>query len=176
MREQIIPDFPEYKINEKGEVFSKYKYKTSIVTDDWRPVKQVLDKKVGYFLVTLVNAKTKVRKNKFIHRLLAQAFIPNPLTKPQVNHIDGNKQNNQLVNLEWATSKENSQHAVDLGLTTFTSCEKAIVQIDLSTGCVIREFKSLQEAETITKVARQNISKVVRGLRTKAGNFGWQYK
>ena len=176
MREQIIPDFPEYKINENGEVFSKYKYKTSIVTDDWRPVKQVLDKKVGYFLVTLVNAKTKVRKNQFIHRLLCQAFIPNPLNKPQVNHIDGNKQNNQLVNLEWATSKENSQHAVDLGLTTFTSCEKAIVQIDLSTGCVIREFKSLQEAETITKVARQNISKVVRGLRNKAGNFGWQYK
>ena len=176
MKEQIIPEFPEYKINEKGEVFSKYKFKTNIVTDDWRPVKQVLDKKVGYYLVTLVNAKTKVRKNRFIHRLLAQAFIPNPLTKPQVNHIDGNKQNNQLVNLEWATCKENSQHAVDIGLSTYTHCEKAVLQIDLSTGCVIREFKSLQEAETITKVARQNISKVVRGLRTKAGNFGWQYK
>ena len=176
MKEQIIPEFPEYKINEKGEVFSKYKFKTNIVTDDWRPVKQVLDKKVGYYLVTLVNAKTKVRKNRFIHRLLAQAFIPNPLTKPHVNHIDGNKQNNQLVNLEWATCKENAQHAVSLGLTTFTHCEKAVIQIDLSTGCVIGEFKSLQEAETITKVARQNISKVIRGLRTKAGNYGWQYK
>lgn len=176
MREQLIPDFPEYKINENGEVFSKYKFKTNIVTNDWRPVKQVLDKKIGYYLVTLVNAETKVRKNQFIHRLLAQAFIPNPLTKPHVNHIDGNKQNNCIPNLEWNTCKENSQHAVSLGLTTFTHCEKEVSQIDLLTGCVIRDFKSLQEAETITGVARQNISKVVRGLRTKAGNFGWKYK
>ena len=176
MKEQLIPNFPEYKINENGEVFSRYKYKTNIVTNDWRPVKQVLDKKIGYYLVTLVNAETKVRKNQFIHRLLAQAFTPNPLIKPHVNHIDGNKQNNQLVNLEWATCKENSQHAVDLGLTTHSHCEKEISQIDLLTGCIIRDFKSLQEAETITGVARQNISKVVRGLRTKAGNFGWKYK
>lgn len=176
MKEQLIPNFPEYKINENGEVFSRYKYKTNIVTNDWRPVKQVLDKKIGYYLVTLVNAETKVRKNQFIHRLLAQAFIPNLLTKPHVNHIDGNKQNNQLVNLEWSTCKENSQHAVDLGLTTYSHCEKEISQFDLLTGCIIRDFKSLQEAETITKVARQNISKVVRGLRNKAGNFGWKYK
>ena len=176
MREQIIPDFPEYKINENGEVFSRYKFKTNIVTNNWRPVKQVLDKKIGYYLVTLVNAKTKVRKNQFIHRLLAQAFIPNPLTKPHVNHIDGNKQNNRLVNLEWSTCRENSQHAVDLGLTTYSHCEKEVSQIDLLTGCTIRDFKSLQEAETITGVARQNISKVVRGLRNKAGNFGWKYK
>ena len=176
MKEQIIPDFPEYKINENGEVFSRYKFKTNIVTNDWRPVKQVLDKKIGYYLVTLVNAKTKVRKNQFIHRLLAQAFIPNPLTKPHVNHIDGNKQNNRLVNLEWSTCRENSQHAVDLGLTTYSHCEKEVSQIDLLTGCTIRDFKSLQEAETITGVARQNISKVVRGLRNKAGNFGWKYK
>ena len=176
MREQVIPDFPEYKINEKGEVFSRYKFKTNIVTNDWRPVKQVLDKKVGYFLVTLVNAKTKVRKNQFIHRLLAQAFIPNPLCKPHVNHIDGIKQNNCISNLEWNTCKENSQHAVNLGLTTFTHSEKEVSQIDLVTGCVLRDFKSLQEAETITGVARQNISKVVRGLRNKAGNFGWKYK
>ena len=176
MKEQLIPNFPEYKINENGEVFSRYKYKTNIVTNDWRPVKQVLDKKIGYYLVTLVNAETKVRKNQFIHRLLAQAFIPNLLAKPHVNHIDGNKQNNQLVNLEWSTCKENSQHAVDLGLTTYSHCEKEISQIDLFTGCILRDFKSLQEAETITGVARQNISKVVRGLRNKAGNFGWKYK
>ena len=120
--------------------------------------------------------KLKLEKNQFIHRLLAQAFISNPLTKPHVNHIDGNKQNNRLVNLEWSTCKENAQHAVDLGLTTYSHCEKEISQIDLLTGCIIRDFKSLQEAETITGVARQNISKVVRGLRNKAGNFGWKYK
>ena len=175
MLECVIPDFTEYKINELGEVFSRYKHKTNKVCDEWRPVQPVLDSGNGYFLVTLVNAKTKVRKNQFIHRLLCQAFIPNPLNKPQVNHKDGNKQNNCLENLEWVTSKENSQHAVDLGLTTYTHCEKAVYQLSLD-GIILAEYKSLTQAEIVTKVARQNISKVLRGLRKTAGNYIWQYK
>ena len=64
-----------------------------------------------------VNLKIKQKSHtKIIHRLLAEAFIPNPKNKPQVNHKDGNKKNNDLSNLEWVTLSENRQHAYDTGL------------------------------------------------------------
>ena len=53
-----------------------------------------------------------------MHRLLMQTFVPNPQNKAHVNHIDGDKSNNDLANLEWATEKENEQHAVRTGLKT----------------------------------------------------------
>lgn len=56
-------------------------------------------------------------KNFYIHRLVAIHFIPNPKNKLQVNHIDGNKSNNHINNLEWCTPRENSQHSYDIGLS-----------------------------------------------------------
>lgn len=66
----------------------------------------------GYLMVRLYPSG----KHKTIHRLLAEAFIPNPDNKPFVNHKDANKQNNDLNNLEWVTRLENIHHAVRLGL------------------------------------------------------------
>lgn len=90
---------PNYMIDELGNVYSKRFNK--ILTP-----KHNHD---GYLRISL----WKDNKNEFIgiHRLVAETFIENPFNKPFVNHIDGNKQNNNVENLEWVTQKENIQHA-----------------------------------------------------------------
>lgn len=75
-----------------------------------KPWKNKTHDNVDYYLcVTLV--KNKIHTKKSIHRLVAQAFIPNPNELPEVNHKDGNKQNNRVDNLEWCTCKENQNHS-----------------------------------------------------------------
>lgn len=83
-----------------------------------------LNKRTGYLGVCLKpsgrQGKAKCLK---VHILVAKAFIPNPENKPQVNHIDGNKLNNNVSNLEWCTGKENIQHAVKNNLITYLKGE-----------------------------------------------------
>ncbi|MBQ9488273.1 MAG: NUMOD4 motif-containing HNH endonuclease [Selenomonadaceae bacterium] len=78
----------------------------------------------GYLGVVLF--KNDHRKTYSVHRLIAEAFIPNPENKSMVNHKDGNKQNNCLENLEWATRSENVLHAHKIGLVKNKRCEKAL--------------------------------------------------
>lgn len=67
----------------------------------------------GYLRVDLYDFEG-VRKHHKIHRLVAQAFIANPENKPQINHKDGNKQNNSITNLEWVTDEENKAHRMTM--------------------------------------------------------------
>lgn len=95
---------PMYLIYSDGRIFSKISNKF---------LKLPLDR-YGYNKASLSVEKRRVYKTA--HRLVAETFIPNPENKPQINHIDGNKQNNFVENLEWCTNNENIQHALKNGL------------------------------------------------------------
>ena len=103
MYKQIIIDgiATVYKVNENGDVIGKFgkKLKPNTVTKGYQMVKLYMD-----------NGK---KRNASVHRLVAEAFIPNPDNKPEVNHNDGNKKNNHVDNLEWVTGSENVKHAFD---------------------------------------------------------------
>ena len=101
---QQIKGFKDYSITNDGQVFS---HKTN-------KFKKPFNDQVGYVRIQLYQDNKK--KNYYLHRLIANTYICNPDNKPQVNHIDGNKANNSVSNLEWVTSKENMQHSFDKGL------------------------------------------------------------
>lgn len=94
-----------YKINKQGHILTYHKTPKFL--------NPMLDKK-GYLRVEL--RKNNKRKGYFVHRLVAETFIPKVIDKPFVNHIDGNKQNNNVDNLEWCSNLENQQHAWKIGL------------------------------------------------------------
>lgn len=84
----------------------------------------------GYVAIKLTAGGNK--KHRLIHRLVAEAFIPNPDEKKEVNHIDGNKLNNDVYNLEWVSSSENKRHALDIGLKVYNLPTKGLKLGNLS--------------------------------------------
>ena len=110
-------------------------------------------------------------KHCSVHRLLAEAFIPNPDNLPQVNHIDGNKENNSLDNLEWCTSRQNLHHAMDNGLHNWG--RMAIIAEPMNKGDVGYVFKSQRNAEK-KGFNQTNISACITGKREYHRDYTWR--
>ena len=108
--------------------------------------------------------------NKYylVHRLVAQAFIPNPQNKPQVNHIDEDKENNRVENLEWVTAKENANH----GTRNIRCSQSKYKKVVCSNGVV---YNSMLEAGAKLGILPQHISRVCRGLRKTTGGYSFKY-
>ena len=120
---------------------------------------------IGYLYVSL--CKDGKIKNYGVHRLAAEAYIPNPDNLPQVNHKDENKANNCLQNLEWCDSKYNNNYG-----TRNDKIKKPILQYDLD-GNLIREWEC---ATDVGQEVRANICNCLKGNRKSAYGYIWKYK
>lgn len=136
----------------------------------------------GYLVVDLYLGHKRIKK-AYVHRLVAEAFIPNPLNKPYINHKDGNPKNNCVENIEWCTPLENVTHAANvLGVMKSYAIsnerkKRPVIQIDFLTKKPMATYSSINEASRITGIATSlivNICKKDRHQKSIHG-FGWCY-
>ena len=138
----------EYEVSNLGRVRSMKRYYGVV----GRIMPQTIQR-TGYYAVTFhMNNKAYCRK---VHRLVIEAFTPNPDNLPTINHIDGNKLNNHVSNLEWCTYQANMQHAVRTGLThphRWTDEER-------------KRISECNKGQIITPEQREKISQALKGRK-----------
>ena len=154
----------------------------------------ITDRK-GYKRVSFVLPNSKKYKRYGVHRVVAEAFIPNPDNLPCVNHKDENKQNNHVDNLEWCTVRYNLEygtarsrminsrkgikfsdlHLYNLQLSHAISQGKSVVQLD-KFGNVISEYISISEAARNIGINVNSISHACNGISKSAGGYLWKFK
>lgn len=161
-----------YRVSKDGRVYS-----------EWR--KKLLNYKPrgGYIKITLCGNNKKL--NTGVHRLVAEAYIPNPDKLPLVNHIDGNKSNNKVENLEWTTYKGNTQHAYDNNLVSRKRRSNHNLNVQkpnarkvgkYKDGVLLQEYKSIASAARDMKIYPSNISCVCSGGKQKTcRGFVWKF-
>ena len=153
----VIKDFPNYYIDTRGNVFNI----------NGVQLKPLISNK-GYLRVSLSNNKIK-HKRFSIHRLVAEAFIPNPENLPQVNHKDEDKTNNCVENLEWCTALENLNYSRII--------EKASEAKERKIKCITTGeiFSSLKEVENKLGLSHSNLVACCMGRRKRCGGMEWEY-
>lgn len=161
----------KYQVSNLGRVMSLMYAKS----DNPKLMKLSLDKN-GYQHITLKRGKKLSCK---VHRLVAQAFIPNPNNLPQVNHKDEDKTNNRVENLEWCTANYNTSYNNGRERRTLSrtangsrGAEKVVSQFDLE-GKFIKTFQSIAKATIETNIDGASISRCCKHRVRSAGGFIW---
>ncbi len=127
----------------------------------------------GYRAVGLYNGKLHTKNTVNVHILVGKAFIENPEDKSQINHINGNKEDNCVENLEWTTPQENTKHALKTKLAK--PHPKRVRQYSYDGNEHIATYDSIIEAAKQTGANDRHISCVCKGKRYSTGGFVWKY-
>lgn len=122
----------------------------------------------------LILCKNGLHNRRYVHRLVASAFIPNPHDFRYVNHKDENKSNNKVSNLEWCNMAYNNAYGSRTSRYISTR-SKAVLQYDLA-GNLIGEYSSATEASQATGIYRRSICSCCNGRYLSAGGYKWKYK
>lgn len=175
---RAINGYPGYYAKDNGEIWS-------VKRGTPRRLIPTLDRK-GYERVKL--SLNGVQHTTTVHRLIAKTFIPNPNNKPQVNHKDENKRNNNVNNLEWCTCLENIRYGTGIARSAnsrkgikinnrkaIESNKKPIFQLDKN-GNILKEWSSIADASRALKINDSHISDCCKGKRITCGGFKWRYR
>lgn len=153
-----------YQVSNQGRVKSLKRVKEQIL----KPGRD----KDGYLFVILY--KNNKMKYCFIHRLVAQSFIPNPQNLPQVNHKNEDKTDNKVDNLEWCDSKYNNNYGTHIQRQA-EKLSKPVLQYT-KTGEFVREWKSTMDVKRNLGYSQSHISDCCNEKRKSANGFVWRYK
>lgn len=175
--EEVWKDVPGYdglyQVSNKGQVKSMYFHAQKGKGNNLKDNPKILIPSVdsyGYKIVSLCNGDTK--KTVTVHKLVAAAFIPNPDNLPCINHMDENKQNNCVENLEWCTVEYNNSYGTK-GERTAQTLKKKVYQYDQEMN-LIAVYDGAIDAEKETGVSRSNICICIKGRAKTAGGFIWK--
>ncbi len=126
----------------------------------------------GYPIICL--HKNGKKKTKTIHRLVGEAFIENPLNLPQINHIDEDKTNNCVNNLEWCNAKYNNTHGTR-NERIKKAQQRAVIQLDMN-GNFIKTWNGANEIMRVTGMHQSAITRCCNQKRNYAYGYRWKYK
>ena len=158
----IVSEYEDYMASSEGDIISlKTKKK---LTGGLKPT--------GYREVILF--KDGTQKSLLVHRIIAQIFCEKKEGATEVNHINGNKDDNRACNLEWVTHEDNLKHAYETGLMPNDATPKAVVATNMETGEQML-FPSIYKAARFFGISQGNICSCCKKARPYANGYYWDY-